>query len=125
MTWDCGSVSVCALEQVEDVPANISGNALKFAQNSLTFLSNHQKATLDPDSIDDKYSNVLINMTALKLLGQMEGIGADLFNYTIGDVNVQRGGQSSGVKQMQFLMQEVKTELMLLGRPVSILKSKS
>ena len=118
MPWTIGSISVCALDFIQDETAATTALGSKFAELSVFSLNNFIRGlSLGITDIDDRFAPALVDMTAAKILGSMTGIGAD-FSYSLGDLRVDKGqGNNSLLSQQQYHLQSAIMQVKAIEKP--------
>ena len=117
MAFNLGSVADAAWQQIDGVPANISGTVMQnFAQQSVFYLNNRLNIGLSGNNISDKYGNVLVNLTAAKTLSRMTGIGLNA-NWSLGEFRIDKGEAGNQLaNQLRWHLNEASEEIGWIAR---------
>lgn len=118
-----GSVADRAWQALEDVPTNISGNVMQIlADQARLYVNNRLRVSIGSNSIADKYQSPIINLTRAFTLSRMNSVGTD-FNWTVGEITVNKGQNSEGNTQVSFWLNMAEMELRNIGTQIFLRKA--
>ena len=83
----------------------------QYVDQARIFLNNVLRVSIGSNVITDAYHNVVVNLTAIKTLNRMEGVGAD-FDWTLGQFSVKKAGTTTNSQQAKFIVDQLNAEMM-------------
>ena len=103
------------LNQIENVPASISGAPLWNIVDNERFNASNQIGVSISADIPEIYQPAIISLSSSAVVGVMELQGADASSIKLGDFTINKGGQSNTSTTAQSLREDGLTKLNNLG----------
>lgn len=117
-------MAASVLDLVPNVPTSISGTRLlEIADRKREFVQNYTGITIGSNSIDIKYQDVIVNLSAAQTLKNMMLTGADAGNIRIGDFSINKGASDSLSVSAERLEADAMFQLKSLGRKITFKKA--
>jgi len=111
-----GSIATAAYNRIPEIPSAASGNMLEWAFQALKMAENMLGISIGSVDIAEKYQPLLINYACALTLANMEQIGLDVSQWSIGEISVSRGGKESPKGAMiQFYLDLAKMDVRMLS----------
>lgn len=124
--WSLGSVTDAVQNLIDDIPTALSGTRmLEMADRQRQFVEDYTGVVIGSNGIGIKYQDVVFKLTAAESLKLMNTIGADATGYSIGPLNVEKGGESNLLVSAQRLKDDAMEQLKYLGRALNFKKVNS
>jgi len=111
------------LNQIENVPASISGAPLWNIVDNERFNASNQIGVSISADIPEIYQPAIISLSSSAVVGVMELQGADASSIKLGDFTINKGGQSNTSTTAQSLREDGLTKLNNLGISFEYYKS--
>lgn len=92
------------------------------ADQARLYVNNRLRVSIGSTTIGDKYQSPIINLTRAFTLSRMNSIGTD-FNWTVGEITVNKGQSSEGNTQVSFWLNMAEMELRNIGTQIFLRKA--
>lgn len=114
--FNTGSVADIVYDRIDDISDNVSGNLLQLSDETRISISNFFNTTINSDNIAEEYQPVMIAGTLASALSEQELQGTDSKSTKLGDLTIQKGGDSNINKTKTFYENKYKTLLLALAK---------
>lgn len=115
--WNLGSVATEVLTLVDSVPTSLSGLPIeKIADRQREFCQNYTGQSIGSNSINIDFQGPVLNLTISKVTSYMNLQGSDAKKLELGDLNVEKGGDTNLKLQSEMAKDMAMDELRIIGR---------
>ena len=114
--YNLGSIATNIYTRVEDIPTAISGQMIAIVDEERVFAENYTGQIIGSVNIAEKYQGALTDLSTAKVLQLMNLTGADVSTISLGELSINKGGESNLIKTADYYEKAGMDKLKIIGR---------
>jgi hypothetical protein len=116
VNYNLGSISTNIYTRIENIPTTVSGQMIAIVDEERLYVEQYTGQSIGSTSIAEKWQPVITDLATAKVLNLMNLTGADVNSITLGDLSINKGGESNLIKTAEYYEKLASDKLKSLGR---------